>query len=254
MYNLKIITLNCQKGYQSTFKSFIQKILHGENYDFILLQEANIAVLSIIKEIQSSYMILNPFDIDLKENTHECILYKKHFILEESFLISFAKFNSKIPLKGWGFLYGIFQIEDKIFIIGSVHLHPGIKLSIRLKEIEIIKNDLKKYVNKNNLIIFGGDLNTGFAKEISIFDEIFFPDFIRITKKIGSTLDSRYTENAPFLLNKIAVFFAYFGLGMRLKTDHIYTDTISAKKVVSSIVLNERISDHSAVEIVFNGI
>jgi endonuclease/exonuclease/phosphatase family metal-dependent hydrolase len=245
---MKILTLNCQKAYQDSFSPFIKRILFEENYDFILLQEANIAVLNIIEEIQSHYMILNPFDVDLKENTHECILYKNNYILKENHLISFSKLDSQIPPKGWGFLYGIFQIDNKMFIIGSVHLHSGIKFSLRLKEIIMIKNELDKYENENHTIIFGGDFNTGFKREIAKFDKIFSPEFVRLTKNTRATLDSRYTENAPFILNKLAVFFSRFNLGIRLKTDHIYADVISVEKVVSIKVLDERISDHSPVK------
>ena len=248
---MKILTLNCQKAYQKDFGIFMRKILLEETYDFVLLQEANTTVLNIINEIKSSYKILNPFDLDLKENSHDCILYKQSYALKENFLISFAKFNPKMPPRGWGFLYGVFEANDKIFIAGSVHLHPGIKSNIRKREVEIIKEELKKYIGKDYPIIFGGDFNSGFKNETLNFNKILFPEFINVTNNISSTLDSRYTENAPFLLNKLAVFFAHFNIGIQLKTDHIYVDATSSRKVFSSKVLSERISDHSAMTILF---
>ena len=248
---MQILTLNCQKGYQPNFKYFLNKILIGKKYDFILLQEANQKVIDVITESNASYSIINPFDYNLGENTHVCILYRKKLNLINSNFLSFAKQSSKMIPRGWGFLSGSFFMENKTVIIGSIHLHPGISTRIRYEELQLIKDQLLKE-GTNNIIIIGGDFNTGFAKEISKTQHILSPEFIRITKDIGSTLNSRFTENAPFILNKISRLLAKVGLGIKLSTDHLYVNTQLVKEYhIFMKVLPERVSDHLAVEASF---
>lgn len=242
--NLKLLTLNCQKAYNLNFENFISNILKEEKYDFILLQETNKTVLDIIREYNIEYLILNPFDSNLKENAHECILYKKQFNLKENSFISFD------PNHGWGFLFGVFEYDNFNFNIGSVHLRSGLKKNIRLEELKIVKEVLLKYIDKNNTIIFGGDFNTGLYKEVANSDKILLPEFTRASKNIGTTLDSRYTEKVPYLLNRISTLFAKFGLGLTFRTDHIYTDSVSSKKYkIICNKLSNRVSDHLPVEI-----
>lgn len=250
MQNFKILTLNCQKGYQPDFKQFIQKILSGSRYDFVLLQEVNKVVLSILTDSQSSYSILNPFDKDLGENTHVCILHRNIFVLKENFFLSFAKFDPKMSPRGWGFLAGVFECKDKNIVIGSVHLHPGIRRSLRFKELGIIKGKLVKYLSEESIVILGGDFNFGFRNEILISEKILSPELVRV-KGIGATLDSRYTEKAPFLLNKLSVFLARFGIGFTFQTDHFYINSLTTHTYqISCNRLPDRVSDHCPVELV----
>lgn len=247
---LKILTLNCQKAYNPNLKDFIYNVLKEEKYDFILLQEANKTVLNIIREYNTEYLILNPFDSNLAENAHECILYKKFFSLTESSFISFS------PNYGWGFLVGVFEYNNSNFVISSVHLRSGLKKNIRLEELEIVKNKLSKYIerniNKNYSIIFGGDFNTGLYKEVHNLNKILLPEFIRISKSVGATLNSKYTEKAPYLLNNISILFAKFGLGLTFRTDHIYVDSLTSKKYkIICNKLSNRVSDHLPIEAEF---
>ena len=244
---MKILTLNCQKGYRPEIKSFLGKILGAEDYDFLLLQEASSPVIAMIKELNSSYKILDAFDEALGENSHVCILYKNKFDLAGNFFISFADFwGGKTPK---GFLLGNFSEGGKNICIGSAHLHSGLKPKIRMDELKIIKGKLLEYKNENCPTVFGGDFNTGFPGEISKSEKILSPEFIRVSKNLGTTLDSRYTENANHIANRTAVFLAKFGIGIKLRTDHIYADSTLAKtKTFSCKILPDRVSDHNPVE------
>src|SRR5690348_9148208 len=107
--NLKILDLNTQKAYQPSFKDFFTRILREEKYDCILLQEATAPIVSIVSEISTEYKVLNPFDPEFGQNTHECIIYKNSFVPEEIIFISFARFGKQGLLRGWGFLAGVFH-------------------------------------------------------------------------------------------------------------------------------------------------
>ncbi len=249
MKNLNILTLNTQKAYQSSFGDFIHDVLVSDKYDFVLLQEVDAKVVSIITQFEHSYIVVRPFDVNLSTNTGVCILYKKAFVLKDTLFISFANFDPNMPMRGWGFVGGIFAVQGQGVLVGSVHLHSGIKTSIRKKEIEIIKESLSNY--KNNIpIVFAGDFNTGFPGEVSEIEKILLPDFIRVSKNIGPTLDSRYTEKSSFLLNRVNSFFARFGISFKFRTDHVYFDisTLKTNDILCTVLPN-RVSDHLAIDI-----
>ncbi len=46
---MKLLTLNTQKAYQPNFKSFLERILTEETYDFIILQETRKSIIDIIE-------------------------------------------------------------------------------------------------------------------------------------------------------------------------------------------------------------
>ena len=252
MKNLKILTLNCQKGIQPAFKTFFIKILLDCTYDIILLQESNITVLSIFKETESNYKILNLFDIKLGENSQQCIIYKSNYILNEDYLISFAKYNKKMQPYSWGLLVGVFNLGNLNLVIGSVHLHPGLNMNLRIKELKIIKNNLLKYLNKNNIIILGGDFNSGLLNEISKNEKLLIPEFNFTSKNIGYTLNSRYTEIAPYFLNRISYIITKFGLSFKFQTDNFFIDSNSLLKIkkITCSKLIRQVSDHSPVELI----
>jgi endonuclease/exonuclease/phosphatase family metal-dependent hydrolase len=59
-----------------------------------------------------------------------------------------------------------------------------------------------------------------------------------------------YTEKTPWGVARIANMLAKFGISIRLRTDHVYIDSITAKnKKVTCRTLSDRISDHLAVEV-----
>lgn len=247
MKNMNIITLNCQKAYNPASEGFFKRILQEEAYDFLILQEANISVLKIIDGIHSAYKIVHIYDADFGADSHQCILYREQFILKDSSHVSFAKFVPKVTPHSWGFLSALFTMDEEPVVIGSAHLHPGIKPSIRMKELKIIKDTLGKYADTS--IIIAGDFNTGFPWEISRCEAILSPELIRVSRDVGSTLDSMYTEKGMFIGNKVATFLARLGISIKLCTDNVYVSRLLAEtKQFTCKKLPDRVSDHSAVE------
>jgi len=253
MNNLAILTLNCQKAYHPDLPTFLEKTLSSEKYDFLLLQEVTPTIISTIINVTSSYKILNPFDSILGDTTGVCILYKEKFSLTTPLFISFAKIYRKIAPAAWGCVAGIFESGDQKYLISSLHLHAGLNFRVRMKELRLVKYMLKRYVGQGMTIIFGGDFNTGFPKELVIAKQMFSSSFKRVNKKLGATLNSRYTEKAPFILNKISVFLAKFGIGFTFRTDHFFVDMKTvAEKIITCSILPDRVSDHNPVELVIN--
>jgi len=250
MKNISVLTLNCQKAYHPDLKNFIDRVLSSNMYDFILLQEVTPIVIAMITETASSYKILNPFDSILEENTGVCVLYRDVFTPTDPLFLSFARINQKMSPRGWGFVGGIFTLGEQSYLVGSVHLHPGLNISIRMKELRLVKEMIKGYLPKGFPIIIGGDFNVGFRRELVIAKKIFLPEFVRVTKKLGTTLNSRYTEKEPYMLNKISVFLAKFGIGFTFRTDHFYLDSKTPGiLMVDCRILPDRVSDHNPVEL-----
>jgi hypothetical protein len=250
MKTISVLTLNCQKAYHPDLKNFIDRTLLSNAYDFILMQEVTPTVIDMITETTSSYKILNPFDSILEENTGVCVLYRDIFVPTDPLFLSFARINQKMSPRGWGFVGGIFSTGSESYLVGSVHLHPGLNISIRMKELRLVKEMIKGYLPKNFPIIIGGDFNVGFKRELVIAKKIFLPEFVRVTKKLGTTLNSRYTEKDPYMLNKISVFLAKFGIGFTFRTDHFYVNSdIVESQAVECRILADRVSDHNPVEL-----
>lgn len=155
-----------------------------------------------------------------------------------------------MPARGWGFVGGLFTIDGCDMLVGSVHLHSGIKTSIRRKEIRMVKDKLVAYQGTMPTIL-AGDFNTGFPFEISRIEKILSPNFVRSSKNIGTTLHSMYTEKSPFLLNRVNSFFAHLGISFKFRTDHVYVDAATIQNHhISCKALPDRVSDHVAVEVV----
>lgn len=251
---MKILNLNTQKAYQATFDSFITDILRKREYDFILLQEVTPPVVKIIKKASSEYQIVNPFDPELGENTHVCVLYKSNFVLQKEIFLSFATLKPGFTKYGWGFVGGLFDYNQKKIFVGSAHLHPGLRKKRRVEQVKIIKKKLMEEII-NTPTIFGGDFNFGLPGEISVSQKVLSPEFIRVTKNLGPTLDSRYTEKSSWGIARIANILMKIGISIKLKTDHVYMDNISTKNTsVTCTTLPSRVSDHLAIEIYCNDI
>ncbi len=247
---MKILTLNCQKAYQPGFEDFFKRVLNEDYYDFLILQEVNNKVGVIFKETNSSYKILNQFDPDIGEESHVCIIYKCNFVLKGRLFHSFAKFIPKMSPRGWGFITGVFMADNSPVVISSIHLHPGIKSSTRMKEVRIIKEKMQKYSDKEYPVILAGDFNSGFPGEISKAEATLAPQFVRINKNLGPTLDSRYTEKSPFFITKVANFLAALGISIKFRADHIYVnESLAEAESVSCKLLLDRVSDHYPIEV-----
>lgn len=253
MKNISVLTLNCQKGYHPDLKNFINKTLASNTYDFILLQEVTAAVIAMITETTTTYQVYNPFDSILEDNTGVCVLHRSVFTVSDPLFLSFARVNHKISPRGWGFAGGVFSVGEVSCLVGSVHLHPGLNINLRRKETRLIKEMIKGYIPKGFPIIVGGDFNVGFRRELVVARKIFQPEFLRVTKRLGTTLNSRYTEQAPFVLNKISVFLAKFGIGFTFRTDHFYVDaTTTQNNTIECRILPDRVSDHNPVELIIS--
>lgn len=171
--------------------------------------------------------------------------------MNDTLFISFATLDSTPTRRGWGFIGGIFTQNNESVFIGSAHLHPGLRRKKRLEQVKIIK---EKVLEKAGgfPVILGGDFNTGLPFEISNQEKVFSPEFVRITKNIGPTLDSKYTEQTPFLITKVANFLASIGISIKFKADHLYiSKPLGSLKPVCKI-LPDRVSDHRPVECVLN--
>ncbi|HEY4489965.1 MAG TPA: endonuclease/exonuclease/phosphatase family protein [Candidatus Paceibacterota bacterium] len=252
MKDIKILSLNCQKGYQTGLKEFLNKVLKDGQYDFLLLQEFTGVAMAAIPE-GISYKILHGFNNELGKQSHLAILYRDNFLLKKSTLHSFS-FMHPTPFlihPGFGLLLGQFEKDGREIYIGSVHQHSGLRLGIRMRETKKLKEILRVSLPSAARIVFGGDFNLGLPGEVRRTNTILSPEFASVTKDIGPTLDSRYTENVPVLTNRIAVFLAKFGIRVPLKTDHLFVDRKTAtESKINTRILPNKVSDHSPIELI----
>lgn len=248
MQYLKVITLNCQKGYQPKFKNFLENIVVYGEYDFILLQEVTSNVLQIIEESANSYSYLNLPNEDVFQNSPLYILYRNNIFLEKGAFLSFAKIrppaSARIP---FGLLLGKFRINNTFLIVGTMHLNSGINSKIRLLELEAAKEKILTFVEYP--ILFGGDFNTASSWELRKNKKVLSPEFIHTNSATGTTLDSRFTEYAPNMLNIFARILSWLGISIKFKTDHIFISNSFKDYLLTARVLKDRVSDHSPLEL-----
>ena len=246
---MNILSLNCQKAYNKNLSHFLSDILKRSRYDFLILQEVTEEVLDYLRH--PSYQVLTAWHEKTNQPSHLCIIYKKSFKLKEPGLISIDKFNRAAHLESspsFGLLCGTFQRENIEIAIGSMHLHSGFSAQARRDDLQYIKNTLsKKYPNTE--IIIGGDCNFGPFEKKKGF-EIMAPDFMCPTKAIKKTLDSRYSEFHPNILNRIAFIFGKIGLGISLSTDHFFINRQAGKKLYKARLIPEQVSDHKPIELI----
>jgi len=249
---LKVLTLNCGKGYVAGLYDFLEKTLQKNEYDFVLLQEFSSSNAEWFKSNIENYKILRVFDKEINMESELAIVYRKDFILKESQLYLFNHFlKANLKRPEFGFLLGKFKIPQSELIIGSIHSSAVLYFNARSREAKFAKKCLLDFNPDSLPIIFGGDFNSGLPGEKTRNNKIFRPDFINLTINSGVTVNSRYVEPRPgWWLNVISVFFAKFGLGICMDVDHIFVDKKTAKTHASSCkVFPDRISDHSAMEV-----
>jgi endonuclease/exonuclease/phosphatase family metal-dependent hydrolase len=247
---MKILSLNCQRSYQSTLDKFLKDTLESNAYDFLLLQEVDTKVLASLQN--SSYKLLRLLNHEVGIESELCIAYRNSFDLVDKELQSFSSMRNdswhgfKHP--SFGFLWGGFRIDSEIVRVGSIHLHSGVDQRARMKELQKARETLLENSSKSTII--AGDFNAGFPGEAGRFAHLLAPEFAWITRDSAPTLDSRYSENVPHLPNRIAAFLRVFNLAIKLRTDHIFMDADTARKSnVKCLVLPDRVSDHSPVEL-----
>jgi len=251
---MKILSLNCQRGMQSSLKDFLSQKFDTEKYDFFLLQEADKKVLDFLNH--PLYKLLSVFDSDAKQKSELCIVYKTKYNLIQHGFKSFASMR-KDPLLGFkspsfGLLWADFEIADKITRVATIHLHSGIDSRARLKELRLAQKILLDESPVPHVIL-AGDLNAGFPGEQKQMARVLAPEFAWTTKDIGPTLDSRYSENVAHLPNRLAALLRLFNTGVQLRTDHFFVNqqTIQGNNIESS-KLPDRVSDHSPVEFIID--
>lgn len=249
MNNLNILSLNCQKGYHQDLENFLAVILNSNFYDFLLLQEADEKVLTMIQD-RGSYKLLRAVNPDIGKHSHLGIMYRDNFKLNKTYFVSFSKMNKMFALRGEpGFLIGIFDCRGQKLVLGSMHLHPSFPFHLRMREMALIKNKLLS-LNKTIPVIFGGDCNLGFPWEGWYIKKIFSPEFKDASAGLTPTLNSKYTEKGTHLAGKIGNLLAVCGIHLNFHTDKIFVDQkISQQIKLTPRVLPDRVSDHSPVEL-----
>ena len=253
---LKILSLNCQRGYQPGLKDFLRKTLQDGKYDLLLLQEFGKEVPLFVQNV-GSYKLLQTLNTDVDELSQTAILYRNEYELLDQNFIPFAKMR-RDPVAGFkhatfGSLVARLKTNRGSIAVGSVHLHSGIDRKVRAAQIQKIKSQILSLVHSDDLVIFGGDCNFGFLGERANAERAFAPEFVCVTSKRGPTLDGRYSENVPHLPNRVAAFLGFFGIPTLLWTDQLFVDaaTITSSSIAARI-LPDRVSDHSPIELVLS--
>lgn len=249
---MQILSLNTQKAFQPTLAPFLRNTLESNQYDFILLQETTDKVLPLIRDI-GSYTLLEAFDTHMGTQGHLVIAYRNNFELKDSVLDSYGTMHPSPRLRhtGLGALVGTFQTPSGNIKTGSVHLHAGLRATVRAKELARLKQSILSEAQDEIPTILGGDFNLGFPGEVLHACMYLSPEFVSKTRQLGTTLNSRFSEPNPNLVNMSAVFLSSLGIGFNLKTDHFFTDRSTASRSTARI-LPDRVSDHSPIELVIS--
>ncbi len=249
---MKVLSLNCQKGYQPGLGAFLKKTLDAETYDFLLLQEATGAALPYLQH--KGYAALHPMNEEFGEQAHTAILYRTRFALLESTFYSFGRLHPLPQLKhpGFGLLLAEFNANGEKILAGSVHLHSHFLSHVRKRETELVREHVSAMRQPGILAVIGGDFNLVLPGEIWRTERMLAPDLVSATRHVKYTLDSRYTEPYPVFSNHVANLLGRLGVGIRFKTDHIYMDRETAGRGVKARTLPDRVSDHSPVEVVLS--
>jgi endonuclease/exonuclease/phosphatase family metal-dependent hydrolase len=146
-----------------------------------------------------------------------------------------------------------FTRGDETYVVASLHLHSGLLVRTRRKEIGFIKSHIERYAHATPeaLVVFGGDFNDGAPWEKKTVASILASEYKNVTTSIRYTLNSLYSEPAGNGINEISWLLARFGIGMSIKVDHIYTNAQTAlTKAITCRTLPLRVSDHSPIEVI----
>lgn len=251
---MKILSLNCQRGYHPhlPLREFLQRIFAEGKYDFILLQEFAKEVPSFIRGI-GPYELLEVHDDEMDEAVQLSVAYRNEYELLES---DFEVFPTKKPdpIVGinhstFGSLSGRFVRNGSTVVVGSVHLHAGVNRNTRKRQIQTIKKRLMTFCKPGDMVVFGGDCNLGPLEHKGIAG-ILGPEFIWVTDGLPPTLDGKYSENVSRLPNRFGALLRFFGIPARLWTDQIFVDkTTAISHESTSRMLPDRVSDHNPIEL-----
>ncbi len=248
---MKVLSLNCQKGFNKNLEPFMQETLARGEYDFLLLQEFTEPVYVMIEPHLAGYRALRVKQEEEGEHSHLAILYKGAIALEAEHLAPMPNLHPRIIRPtAFGILTGTFVFEGTQLRLGSVHLHPGLRPGVRRAGLDYVKHALTEE-DSEVPTIFGGDCNFGYSRERKKGEQLLAPEFILVSGGLEPTLDSRYTEPLFNIMNGAAAALSKRNIGVRLSTDHFFVSAALAESAeIACRVLPDRVSDHSPVELV----
>ncbi|CAN5743183.1 hypothetical protein BH11PAT2_BH11PAT2_00840 [soil metagenome] len=252
---MKILSLNTQKAYNPNLQLFLRKTLESGRYDFLLLQEATEQVLEYLRH-STEYGILTATDESVGGQSQLCIVHRTNIPLLSHKIKSFAGMRYD-PVRGYkhlgfGALQAVFAYDGTEVCLSSVHLHSGIDAKVRQRELVVLK-ELLHHMPKSSLTVVGGDFNFGYPWELPRAMRLLAPELVCVTRTLGGTLDSKYSEYANHLPNKVARLLAKFGLGVKLKADHFFASReLLETSDAACRKLSDRVSDHSPIELIIS--
>src|SRR3989338_8812348 len=95
---MKILSLNCQRGFQAALESFLHQTFENREYNILLLQEVDDKVFSFLNH--SSYKALRVFNDETEQESQTCIVYRQGYKLIKNGFQSFASMRND-PWKGF---------------------------------------------------------------------------------------------------------------------------------------------------------
>jgi len=246
---MKILSLNCQKGYQTGLKGFLRRVLEEKKHDFLLLQEVDSRVIPLLQS--PDYKIVRASNQETGQESYLCIVYRGSYTVRETGFKSFATMR-KDPVHGFkhpcpGILWADIDIGPEVFRVASIQLHSGLDRGVRLAELKLGKDSIGGVSTKT---LLAGDFNSGFPGERKKMAGILTPEFEWASENLGPTLDSRYSENVAHITNRVAALLGFLNIGVRMQIDHVFVNQMLTKTSRTKCsVLPDHVSDHSPVEI-----
>ena len=251
---VKILSLNCQKGHQPGFGSFLRRLVLEETYDLVLLQEVAPDTILALQGNAGSYALIAPQNEITGTLAQTIILYRATFIRESSWFFPAGNFMGRIPRKEYGMVLGKFRTPGTTAPLwaASLHTHSGPRYWIREKEVRYFKEKIVDLWQEEGTVILGGDFNSGYPWEAGRHQDILSPDFVEVTKGIRHTCDSKYLERSNIRTAALS-YAGMAGVNFHLAADHLFMDASSAAEAaVHWRLLEERVSDHVPLEASFN--
>ena len=258
--HLKILSLNCEKGYIVSITKFLADIFAGERYDFVLLQELGARQSPpfdpSLTAILDNYSLLTAFNEEVGAKSELGLAYRKSFSVEESTFVPFSPFQwFDRLLPEFGLLAGTFRTPEGRVRIGTFHAHPSVYFSARTREreVKLAKRELLAHGDENLAIIFGGDFNNGVIGEKRRSRKALSPEFVNVTNDMGPTADTRYLEPTTRINALAHAATKLTGFHLLATIDHIYADSKTATThKFECRILADRVSDHSPLEVILS--
>ena len=241
---MRILSLNCQKGYRSEIVTFFATVCAEETYNFLLLQECTEDLIETLQPVLGKYSLVTASHPETHKQSLLVIVYKSTWRLLVHELIPMPNLHPRIiQPETFGILTAVFEKDDAHIRVGSTHLHPGFRSSVRRAGMQYIKSAL--LLPADVPTIFGGDCNFGLFGERKNARRILAPEFVPVSYWLPPTLDSRYSEPHPNIINSTAVWLAKYGISVKLHTDNFFVSrTLTETAKITCDVLPDRVSDH----------